>query len=711
VIRQSVLLLASAAFGVMSGLAAQESGGFWSREQVREAVQPVLDQKPALAGVQLLDAAVEGDVITLNLSRQLLSLGKGAALETALRQMASAVASSPADAGGFRLRILVEGQALRDARGESPRPGSPLTRSAKARRETQSGPGASVLVLNPALDGESTEGTLSAEVTMSVRESLLSQGLEVLSTRNLDKYAGKGESGLAKWQEPALAYLRELGVPEEILATGEDASRPYFANWAGAGAMITLRAGGSGVPVIFYSGEGEFAAQSLEFATEMQANLAGSRIVECADCAMETRLAEMPGVVLDLGAASADPEAQLAGTKAVREALSPMAITGPLSATKAEMVSPAPGSQLTGATATFQWNAGSGATNYWLMVAPFLGGNTIYSQDQGTLTSVSVTGIPTDGRLIYVRLWSYIDGQWVSNDYTYRAFSAGGATPTKAALTSPAAGSTLPGATANFQWNAGVGVARYYLFAGAYPGGNNFYGADQNLATQASVTGLPVDGTTVYVRLWSYIDGVWQFNDYTFTAAGNVTPTKAAITSPAPGSTLSGTAVTFTWNSGSAVTRYFLHVGLWQGGNTLFSQDMVNATSAGVSGLPNDASTVYVRLWSYINGAWQFNDYTYTASGTAPAAAKAEMTSPAAGSTLGGTSVTFQWTKGSAAQRYWLMVGTSVGNNDIYGGDQNLNQSVLVTVPANGKPLYVRLWSYINSAWQYNDYTYRAAGQ
>jgi hypothetical protein len=704
-IRQSVLLLAAIAFGVMSGLA-QEPAGFWSRDQVREAVQPVLDQKSALAGVQLLDATVDGDVITLNLSQQLLTLGKGAALESALRQMASAVASTPADARGFRLRILVEGQPLRDKLAEPA-----LARSARARRETQAGPGAAVLVLNPALDGETTEGTLSAEVTMSVRESLLSQGLEVLSTRNLDKYAGKGESGVDKWREPALAYLRELGVPDEILAAGEDASRPTFANWAGAGAMVTLRASGSGVPVIFYSGDGEAGAQSAEFAAALQTNLTGSRIVECPDCAMESRLAEMAGVVLDLGASAADPEAQLAGAKAVREALSPMAVTGPLSAAKAEMVSPAPGSQLTGATATFQWNAGSSATNYWLMVAPFLGGNTIYSQDQGTLTSVSVSGLPTDGRLIYVRLWSYIDGQWVSNDYTYRAYSAGGATPTKAALTSPASGTTLSGATVNFQWNAGVGVARYYLFAGAYAGGNNYYGADQNLATQAAVSGLPVDGTTVYVRLWSYIDGVWQYNDYTFTAAGNIAPTKAAMTSPAPGSKLSGTTAAFTWNTGAAVTRYFLHVGLWQGGNTLFSQDMVNATSASVSGLPNDASTVYVRLWSYINGGWQYNDYTYTASGTAPAAAKAEMTSPAAGSTLSGASVTFQWTKGSAVQRYWLMLGTSVGNNDIYGGDQNLNQSAQVTAPVNGKPIYVRLWSYINGAWQYNDYTYRAAGQ
>jgi hypothetical protein len=33
------------------------------------------------------------------------------------------------------------------------------------------------------------------------------------------------------------------------------------------------------------------------------------------------------------------------------------------------------------------------------------------------------------------------------------------------------------------------------------------------------------------------------------------------------------------------------------------------------SGLPTNGSAVYLRLWSQIAGAWQYNDYTYTATG------------------------------------------------------------------------------------------------
>ena len=39
----------------------------------------------------------------------------------------------------------------------------------------------------------------------------------------------------------------------------------------------------------------------------------------------------------------------------------------------------------------------------------------------------------------------------------------------------------------------------------------------------------------------------------------------------------------------------------------------VFTTSANVTTLPVNGATVYVRLLSKINGAWQFNDYTYTA--------------------------------------------------------------------------------------------------
>ncbi|HEX6737468.1 MAG TPA: hypothetical protein VF310_04245, partial [Vicinamibacteria bacterium] len=87
--------------------------------------------------------------------------------------------------------------------------------------------------------------------------------------------------------------------------------------------------------------------------------------------------------------------------------------------------SPAPGSTLPGATVTFLWTDGFGASTYWLYVGNSLGGNDIYSASQGLTTEGTVSRLPTDGRTLYVRLWSWIDGQgWIFSDYTYRA--AGG---------------------------------------------------------------------------------------------------------------------------------------------------------------------------------------------------------------------------------------------------------------------------------------------
>lgn len=696
-----------------SGAVAQESAGSLTADRVRGAVLPVLETGLATSGVQLLNATVDGDRVTLDLSKDFLALGQGRNLDEAVRKLAGAVAATPADSKFFRFTVTVEGAPLRQAKAVTlpSAPAMAARRMAAVPKTAENTPQARVLVLNPALDGTAAEGTVAAELAMSLREALSGESLEVLSTRNLDKYAGTGDSGAAKWQEAAVNYLKELGVPDEIVAAGDWMSRPLFANWSGADVLMTLHSSSNGVPVIFYSSEGASPADSRAYAAAAQARMAGSVLVDCADCAVELRIAEMPSVVVDLGLGGVEATTQLAASGALKDTIKTLGVTsnGLSASTPAAMTAPTPGSTLTGADATFQWAPSTDATNYWLMVGTYLGGNTLYSADQGTLTSATVTGLPTDGRTLYVRLWSYINSTWVSNDYTYRAYAPQGVVPTKAAITSPAAGSTLSGASVTFNWNTGVAVSRYYLHVGAWQGGNTLYSADLNTATTAAVSGLPVDGSTVYARLWSYIDGVWQYNDTTYTAFGSVTPVKAAITSPSAGSKLAGSSVTFNWNTGSAVTRYYLHVGLWQGGNTIATIDAGNATSAAVTGLPSDASTVYVRLWSYINGSWQYNDYTYTAAGTAPTGVKAAMISPASGTKFANTSVTFTWNAGTAVTRYWLMVGTAVGNNDIYGGDQNMNTSATVTVPATGKAVYVRLWSYIYGAWQYSDYAYTAS--
>ena len=188
-------------------------------------------------------------------------------------------------------------------------------------------------------------------------------------------------------------------------------------------------------------------------------------------------------------------------------------------------------------------------------------------------------------------------------------------------------------------------------------GSSNLYNSTPPLTTlSTTVTGLPITGGTIYARMWSEINGVWQSTDYTYTASGSAV--KAVLTSPAPGSTLTGSTVTFGWTAGTAVTTY----SLWLGTTGVGSSNLYNSTpplttlSTTVTGLPTTGGTIYARMWSEINGVWQSTDYTYTASGSA---VKAVLTSPAPGSTLTGSTVTFGWTAGTAVTTYSLWLGTT----------------------------------------------------
>jgi hypothetical protein len=98
------------------------------------------------------------------------------------------------------------------------------------------------------------------------------------------------------------------------------------------------------------------------------------------------------------------------------------------SITFAQMLSPTPGlpgsngSTFTSSSVTFSWSAGSGVTEYSLWVGSSLGAYDIYAKSQSLNHSVTVSPIPTDGRTIYVRLFSKINGTWYYFNYTYKAF-------------------------------------------------------------------------------------------------------------------------------------------------------------------------------------------------------------------------------------------------------------------------------------------------
>jgi hypothetical protein len=275
--------------------------------------------------------------------------------------------------------------------------------------------------------------------------------------------------------------------------------------------------------------------------------------------------------------------------------------------TKAVMVNPAPASTLSGASVTFTWSPGSGATAYWLDVGTSQGQGNIYAANLALATSQTIGGLPTTGGTIFVRLWTQQSGAWSYNDYTYIAATLAA----KAVLVSPAPGSTLNGASVTFAWSSAAGASAYWLDVGTAQGQGAIFGNNVALATSQAVTGIPTAGATIYVRLWTQQSNVWSFNDYTYTAA--TLGAKAVMLSPAPGSTLSGTSVTFTWSAGTGASAYWLDVGTVQGQGNVFGNNINLATSQTVAGIPTDGRTIYVRLWTQIGGAWQVNDYSYAA--------------------------------------------------------------------------------------------------
>jgi hypothetical protein len=278
----------------------------------------------------------------------------------------------------------------------------------------------------------------------------------------------------------------------------------------------------------------------------------------------------------------------------------------------AAITSPTPGlsTVLGTSNVAFQWTAGIGVTDYQLNLSAIaFGGSDLYSY-KGTALTTTVPTLPANGVEVYATLYSKINGVWQSNNYVYTE----GGTPIPAAITSPTPGlSTILG-TSNvaFQWTAGIGVADYQLNLSAIAfGGSDLY-SYKGTALTTTVPTLPANGVEVYATLYSKINGVWQSNNYVYTEGG--TPIPAAITSPTPGlSTVLGTSnVAFQWTAGIGVADYQLNLSAIAAGDSDLYLYKGTALTTTIPTLPANGVKVYARLYSKINGVWQYNDYVYT---------------------------------------------------------------------------------------------------
>jgi len=99
-----------------------------------------------------------------------------------------------------------------------------------------------------------------------------------------------------------------------------------------------------------------------------------------------------------------------------------------------------------------------------------------------------------------------------------------------------------------------------------------------------------------------------------------------------------------------------------------------------------------------------------TAQPTSAPIGLAVMLSPPPGSTFSSSSVTFNWSAGSATA-YFLFVGSSQNGTDIYNsgsGQATVLSETVSNIPTDGRTIYVTLGSNVNGSWTTNSYTYTA---
>ncbi|ABF41080.1 hypothetical protein Acid345_2079 [Candidatus Koribacter versatilis Ellin345] len=248
------------------------------------------------------------------------------------------------------------------------------------------------------------------------------------------------------------------------------------------------------------------------------------------------------------------------------------------------------------------------------------------------------------------------------------------------------------------------------------------YGGTVHYTSSDGSSTLPADGkltsgvSTIQVTLHTL--GAQSItaadvNQPGITGLANVTVTassSATMTSPANGSTLSGSSTTFNWSPGSGATQFSLYVGTAPGAHDVFfSTFPTSTTSTTVNSIPTHGAYLYVTLYSYYSGAWHPNSYRYIESGTP---VPATMATPSNGAVLAGTSQSFTWNAGVGANNFSLYVGTAPGAHDIaYQTFGSATTSTTVSgLPTNAQPVYVTLYSYIAGTWRGNSYKYYASG-
>jgi hypothetical protein len=280
------------------------------------------------------------------------------------------------------------------------------------------------------------------------------------------------------------------------------------------------------------------------------------------------------------------------------------------------------------------------------------------------------------------------------------------------AMISPAPGTTLTSTTVVFTGGHKGAEDEHRLIVGTGVGFNDLYDSGSlGISNVATVIGLPTSGT-IYVRYFSRIPSGWNFQDHTYqmNAAAAAFTFPAPMTSPAPGSVLTNSSVTFTGGHTAEDLGHRIFIGSSPGDSDIFHTGPIDSSHTyTIPAVLPTLGTIYVRYWSMNSGGWSFQDHTYTMNVAGGLSSPPPVISPKPGSILTSQTVTFAGGHANGDLAHSLAVGSTPGGADLFnsglwptGGHHS---STATGLPLSGT-IYVRYSSLNSGGWNHQDHIY-----
>jgi len=294
--------------------------------------------------VELLDASLAGERLTLNFSRAFLRFEPGSALfEEVSRTLHRAIGEvlDPALAQ-YEVRTLIDGMPLdrlfaeldnpdvalgqSQAQAAPPNARLPSPQALAARRVAVSpGHGYYLNGTRWVLQRDSFTGIVedfvNHDLVVLIDSALREAGAAVFPTRELNRLAGAGESGFPRWQEAARYHVKALGADPSVWNESgfthleqDIRCRPRYANAINADVLVSVHnngGGGTGTETL-YDTNNSAAAESKRLADIVHASIITAirrdynaawvdrRVKGFNGSYGENRLAACPSVIIEL---------------------------------------------------------------------------------------------------------------------------------------------------------------------------------------------------------------------------------------------------------------------------------------------------------------------------------------------------------------------------------------------------------------------------